>query len=85
MKRTAVKIIRITAGILLLILGAIGGLIPIFQGWIFGLLGLWLLSKEIPWVHRYYEKIKEWVERKRKKPEEPCEVQKIEDKTSGEA
>tara|TARA_Y100001968_G_C19193476_1_gene636358 strand:- start:120 stop:392 length:273 start_codon:yes stop_codon:yes gene_type:complete len=38
-------IIEIALGILLVIIGLIGGLIPIFQGWIFGIPGLVILSK----------------------------------------
>jgi hypothetical protein len=34
-----------------LIIGAIGGLIPIFQGWIFGVAGLLILSSEYEWAH----------------------------------
>ena len=29
------KILRVVAGVILVIIGIIGGLIPIFQGWIF--------------------------------------------------
>ena len=58
MKPVILKVCRITAGILLLIIGAIGGLIPIFQGWIFGLAGLALLSKDVPFIRRWYERAK---------------------------
>jgi hypothetical protein len=34
-----------------LIIGAIGGLIPVFQGWIFGVAGLLILSSEYQWAH----------------------------------
>ena len=47
-KRTA----RITFGIILVIIGLIGGLIPIFQGWIFGLPGLIILADYFPPVNR---------------------------------
>ena len=36
--------LRITFGIILVIIGMIGGLIPIFQGWIFGIPGLIILA-----------------------------------------
>ena len=36
---------RITLGLALVTIGLIGGLIPIFQGWIFGIPGLVILSK----------------------------------------
>ena len=38
-------IIEIALGVLLVIIGLIGGLIRIFQGWIFGSPGLVILSK----------------------------------------
>jgi|TARA_B000000609_G_C24134518_1_gene327466 hypothetical protein len=41
-------VLKITFGVLLLIIGLIGGLIPIFQGWIFGIPGLILLSDYFP-------------------------------------
>jgi len=39
---------KISLGILLVIIGLIGGLIPIFQGWMFGIPGLIILSKYFP-------------------------------------
>ncbi|MBL7013139.1 MAG: hypothetical protein ISR83_01845 [Candidatus Marinimicrobia bacterium] len=44
--------IRITLGIILVIIGLIGGLIPIFQGWIFGIPGLIILADYFPPIHR---------------------------------
>ena len=38
----------ITLGVFLVFVGLIGGLIPIFQGWIFGIPGLIILSKYFP-------------------------------------
>jgi hypothetical protein len=35
----------------LLLVGTIGGLIPIFQGWVFGLAGLLVLASEYEWAH----------------------------------
>ena len=43
---------RITFGIILVIIGLIGGLIPIFQGWIFGIPGLIILADYFPPVNR---------------------------------
>jgi hypothetical protein len=37
-------ILKISLGILLVIIGLLGGLIPIFQGWIFGIPGLMILA-----------------------------------------
>ena len=43
---------RITFGVILVIIGLIGGLIPIFQGWIFGIPGLIILADYFPPVNR---------------------------------
>ena len=37
-------IFKISLGIILVIIGLIGGLIPIFQGWMFGIPGLIILA-----------------------------------------
>lgn len=42
------KTFRIAFGLLLVIIGIIGGLIPIFQGWVFGIPGLIILSDYFP-------------------------------------
>lgn len=46
------RTVRITFGIILVIIGLIGGLIPIFQGWIFGIPGLIILADYFPPVNR---------------------------------
>ena len=46
-------ILKISFGILLVIIGLIGGFIPIFQGWIFGIPGLIILSNYFPPVKRF--------------------------------
>tara|TARA_B100001964_G_C13980347_1_gene485923 strand:- start:182 stop:385 length:204 start_codon:yes stop_codon:yes gene_type:complete len=43
---------RITIGVILVIVGLIGGLIPIFQGWVFGIPGLIILADYFPPIHR---------------------------------
>ena len=43
---------RITFGVVLVIVGLIGGLIPIFQGWIFGIPGLIILADYFPPINR---------------------------------
>ncbi len=43
---------RITFGIILVIIGLIGGLIPIFQGWMFGIPGLIILADYFPSIKR---------------------------------
>ena len=44
---------RITIGIILVIIGLIGGLIPVFQGWIFGIPGLIILADYFQPVKRF--------------------------------
>ena len=53
------KYLHISFGILLVIIGLIGGLIPVFQGWVFGI-GLIILSKYFPKVNRLVS----WAKRK---------------------
>ena len=40
--------IKISLAIILIIIGVIGGLVPIFQGWIFGIPGLIILANYFP-------------------------------------
>ena len=40
--------LKLSLGIILVIIGLIGGLVPIFQGWIFGIPGLILLAEYFP-------------------------------------
>ena len=58
-----IDIIKIIIGILLIIIGLIGGIIPIFQGWMFGIPGLIILSK----YFKPAKKILKWAKRKIKK------------------
>ena len=46
------KVGRISLGILLVILGIIGGFVPILQGWMFMIPGLLILSEYFPGVKR---------------------------------
>ena len=41
-------ILKISLGFILVMIGIIGGLIPIFQGWIFGIPGLIILANYFP-------------------------------------
>jgi hypothetical protein len=60
--KSVIDIIKVIAGVILIIIGLIGGLIPIFQGWIFGIPGLMLLGSVFPpvkkWTHDMVEKAK---------------------------
>ena len=44
--------LRIALGIILVIIGLIGGIIPIFQGWLFGIPGLIILADYSPSIRR---------------------------------
>ena len=56
MKHTA----RITFGIVMVIIGLIGGLIPVFQGWMFGIPGLIILADYFPPI----KKLVNWAKKK---------------------
>lgn len=43
---------RIALGIILVFIGMIGGLIPVFQGWLFGIPGLIILADYFPLARR---------------------------------
>ena len=58
---------RITLGFLLVIIGLIGGLIPIFQGWVFGISGLIILADYFPPVKRVLDWAKSKYENKSKR------------------
>ena len=46
---------KISLGIILVIIGLMGGLIPIFQGWMFGIPGLIILSNYFPPAKRFLD------------------------------
>ena len=52
------KIVEIIFGIILVLIGLVGGVIPIFQGWVFGIPGLLLLSKHFPPIKKIVDKLK---------------------------
>ena len=56
-------IIKIAIGIILIIIGLIGGLIPVFQGWLFGIPGLIILANYFPPAKR----ILIWIKKRLKK------------------
>ena len=51
---------RIALGSILVLIGAIGGLIPIFQGWLFGIPGLIILADYFPPIKRLLD----WAKKK---------------------
>ena len=54
------RYLHISFGVLLVAIGLIGGLIPVFQGWVFGIPGLIILSKYFPKINRLVS----WAKRK---------------------
>jgi|TARA_B100001250_G_C19505588_1_gene659370 uncharacterized membrane protein YbaN (DUF454 family) len=56
------KTARITLGIILVIIGIVGGLIPVFQGWMFGVPGLIILADYFPPI----KKLLRWAKKKAK-------------------
>ena len=52
--------LKIVLGIILVFIGVIGGLIPIFQGWVFGVPGLIILAEYFPPLKR----IVDWIKKK---------------------
>ena len=61
------KTIRVIIGTILVIIGLIGGLIPIFQGWIFGIPGLMLLGSVFPSIKKVTRKILSKAKKKMKR------------------
>ena len=65
--KPVINTVKAIVGIILIIVGLIGGLIPIFQGWIFGIPGLMLLGSVFPqvkrWTHNFVEKAKRKMKR----------------------
>jgi len=55
--KSILNILKVALGIILIIIGFVGGLIPIFQGWIFGIPGLMLLGSVFPSVKRWTKNI----------------------------
>jgi len=51
--------LKITLGFVLVFIGIIGGLIPIFQGWVFGVPGLIILAEYFPPL----KKIVDWAKK----------------------
>ena len=52
--------LKIVLGIILVFIGIVGGLMPIFQGWVFGVPGLIILAEYFPPLKR----IVDWVKKK---------------------
>lgn len=63
-KRQIRKVFVIALGTLVVILGLLVGLLPGPGGIFVVLLGVSILSREIPWVRRYFRLGRTWVEKK---------------------
>ena len=55
--KSILNILKVALGIILIIIGFVGGLIPIFQGWMLGIPGLMLLGSVFPPVKRWTKNI----------------------------
>jgi len=51
------RLLRLSLGILLLVLGLLGLVLPVLQGWLFLALAFLVLSIDIPFLARYVEAI----------------------------
>lgn len=70
MLHVAKKTVRVVCGVILIVIGMIGGLIPIFQGWIFVLAGLALLGIKPHQIKEKWLELKErWSKRRKPAPE----------------
>jgi len=47
------KLLRIPLGIILLLLGVLGFVLPVLQGWLFFSMGIVILSVDIPFLARF--------------------------------
>jgi uncharacterized membrane protein YbaN (DUF454 family) len=63
------QIVRISLGIIAIILGLVGLVVPILQGWLFLALGALLLSVDIP----FFERIVTWIENRIPPVKKPVE------------
>jgi uncharacterized protein len=52
------KILRIALAVFIIVLGIAGLFLPILQGVLLLLIGFFLLSREIPWVHRQWLRLR---------------------------
>ena len=52
-------VFKISLGVFLVVVGLVGGIIPIFQGWMFGIPGLIILANYFPPIKRLLSWAKE--------------------------
>lgn len=58
MNKNVKRLLITITGYLFLLLGVIGAILPIMQGWFFFLIGLILLSRTTPWAKRWLQKLR---------------------------
>ena len=51
-------VLKISLGIIFVFIGLIGGLVPIFQGWVFGIPGMIILANYFPPAKRLLDWVK---------------------------
>jgi uncharacterized membrane protein YbaN (DUF454 family) len=74
-RRRIWRVVRITAGSILLVLGVAGLVLPFLQGIALILAGLAVLATELPWARRWLHALRDWLRklRRRRKGETPDE------------
>lgn len=78
------RLLFLTVGWVCLLIGLIGGLIPVLQGWPFGIAGILILSREYEWAHNLVQKVRKRFPRFAKVMDNTAEqAQRIIDKLSG--
>ncbi|HET6512032.1 MAG TPA: PGPGW domain-containing protein [Candidatus Kapabacteria bacterium] len=53
------RLLKLSAGWLFIILGILGLFLPFLQGFLFLLIGLFILAQELPWAARLLERLKQ--------------------------
>lgn len=61
------KIVDWVVGLTLIVIGVIGGFVPILQGWVFILAGLAVLASHSRWARALLEVVRGWGRRAREK------------------
>jgi uncharacterized membrane protein YbaN (DUF454 family) len=64
LKRHATRVLRLSAGSVLLLVGVIGGFIPVLQGWLFILAGLSIMAPESQRARSWLDWVKKHLRRK---------------------
>ena len=65
-RRKTWRIVRIASGSVLLVLGVIGLVVPVLQGWALILAGLAVLARDVPWARRWLNAIRDRIRRMRR-------------------